>query len=63
VTTAEEKDGTRAQTERAEEVMDDVSQRLDDWSDKVADWVARATARTREQVEDIWAEAQSLRRR
>jgi hypothetical protein len=62
MTTAEEKDRTRAQTERAEEVMDDVSERLDDWSDKVADWVARATARTREQVEDIWAEAQSLRR-
>jgi hypothetical protein len=59
----EEKDGGRSETERAEEVMGDFSQRVDDWSDKVADWVAQAAARTREEVEDIWAEAQSLRRR
>jgi F0F1-type ATP synthase membrane subunit b/b' len=52
-----------SQTARAEELVDDVTERVDDWSDKVADWVAHATARTREEVEDIWAEAQSVRRR
>jgi hypothetical protein len=51
-----------SQTARAEELVDDVSHRVDDWSDKVADWVARAAERTREEVEDIWAEAQSIRR-
>jgi hypothetical protein len=52
-----------SQTARAEELVDGVTERVDDWSDKVADWVARATARTREEVEDIWAEAQDVRRR
>jgi hypothetical protein len=33
-----------------------------EWSEKVADWVARTVARTREEIEDIWAEAQSIRR-
>jgi hypothetical protein len=51
------------QTARAEEFVDDVTHRVDDWSDKVAAWVARAAERTREEVEDIWAEAQSIRRR
>jgi hypothetical protein len=46
---------------RAEELLQDVSGQVDDWSDKVARWVARAAARTREEAEDIWAEAQSVR--
>jgi hypothetical protein len=54
---------TESQTARAEELVDDVTHRVDDWSDKVADWVARAAERTREEVEDVWAEAQSIRRR
>jgi hypothetical protein len=52
-----------SQTARAEELVDGVTERVDDWSDKVADWVARATARAREEVEDIWADAQNVRRR
>jgi hypothetical protein len=51
-----------SQTDRAEKVVDDVTHQVDDWSDKVADWVARAAARTREEVEDMWAEAQHIRR-
>ena len=52
-----------SQTARAEQLVDGVTERADDWSDKVADWVARATARAREEAEDIWAEAQDVRRR
>ena len=52
-----------SQTARAEELVDGVTERAEDWSDKVADWVARATARAREEAEDIWAEAQDVRRR
>jgi hypothetical protein len=33
-----------------------------EWTERVASWVSRAVARTREEVEDIWAEAQSIRR-
>jgi hypothetical protein len=57
----EQTDGS--QTARAEELVDGVTERAEDWSDKVAGWVARATARAREEAEDIWAEAQSVRRR
>jgi hypothetical protein len=32
-------------------------------ADQVAGWVARAVARAREETEDVWAEAQELRRR
>jgi hypothetical protein len=51
-----------SQTARAEELVDEVSHRVEDWSDKVAHWVAHAADRAREEVEDIWAEAQSIRR-
>jgi hypothetical protein len=30
---------------------------------KVSAWVARAVSRAREETEDVWAEAQELRRR
>jgi hypothetical protein len=30
---------------------------------RVAGWVARTVSRTREEAEDVWAEAQELRRR
>jgi hypothetical protein len=30
---------------------------------RVAGWVARSVARAREEAEDVWAEAQDLRRR
>jgi hypothetical protein len=52
----------RSQTDRADQLVGEVTHQVDDWSDKVADWVARAAARTREEVEDIWAEAQHIRR-
>lgn len=45
----------RSETERAEQVMEAVGERI-------GDWVSRAVARAREEVEDIWAEAQTVRR-
>ena len=59
-TTTPRGDGRQAQagrgtTERAE-------QTVEDWTEKVAGWVSRAAERTREEVEDIWAEAQSVRK-
>lgn len=47
--------GGRSETERAEQVMEDVGERI-------GDWVSRAVARAREEAEDIWAEAQTVRR-
>lgn len=47
--------GERSETERAEQVMEDVGERI-------GDWASRALARAREEVEDIWAEAQTVRR-
>ena len=36
--------------------------RLEDWGRKVGRFIASAAARVREEAEDIWAEAQSVRR-
>jgi hypothetical protein len=47
--------GHRSGTERAEQVMENVGERI-------GDWVSRAVARAREEAEDIWAEAQTVRR-
>ena len=56
-------EGGRSETDRAEEAVDGFSQRVESWSNAAARWVARAAARTREEAEDIWAEAQSVRHR
>jgi hypothetical protein len=42
--------------------LDRAEQLVDDWSRRVAGWVARNLARAREEAEDIWAEAQTVRR-
>lgn len=47
--------GERSETERAEQVMENLGERL-------GDWASRALARAREEAEDIWAEAQTVRR-
>jgi hypothetical protein len=44
-----------SQTERADQLVGDATEQVEDWSEKVADWVARGAARTREEIEDIWA--------
>ncbi len=52
----------RTPMERAEEVVDRLAERVSQltstWGRKVLRWAARA----REEAEDIWAEAQSIRR-
>ena len=60
--TGTQQSSNRSQTDRAEHLVEDVTDQVDDWTDKVADWVSRAAARTREEAEDIWAEAQHIRR-
>jgi hypothetical protein len=37
-------------------------QRLEDWGRRVGRFLASAAARAREEAEDMWAEAQSIRR-
>jgi hypothetical protein len=46
--------GERSEVQRAEELLEQAGQR-------VGIWLWRVTARAREEAEDIWAEAQSLR--
>ncbi len=48
-------EGRRSDTERAEQVMENVGE-------QIGDWLSRAVARAREEAEDIWAEAQTVRR-
>lgn len=45
----------KRETERAEEL-------LEDWGKRVGRFLASAAARAREEAEDIWAEAQSIKR-
>ena len=47
--------GDRSEVERAEEL-------LEEWGERAGRWLSKAWARTREEAEDIWAEAQDLRR-
>jgi hypothetical protein len=47
--------GTRSDAERAEALVED-------WTERAASWASRAVARTREELEDMWAEAKALRR-
>lgn len=48
-------------TDRAEEVLDEIGQRIGVFALVARDRVLRLTARAREEAEDIWAEAQHLR--
>jgi hypothetical protein len=41
---------------------DDAARAAEAVAGQVAGWVARAVARAREETEDVWAEAQELRR-
>jgi hypothetical protein len=49
------KQGERGQTDRAEQALEEFGRRI-------GRFLASAGARAREEAEDIWAEAQSLRR-
>jgi hypothetical protein len=51
----------RSQTERAEEIVDRVAERVSDLTSTWGRKLLRLAARAREEAEDIWAEAQSIR--
>jgi hypothetical protein len=53
--------GAGGQTDRAERVVSDAERAAEQAAAKVADWIARAGARLREEAEDIWADAQAIR--
>lgn len=50
------------QTDRAERVVSDTEKAAEQAAAKAVDWLARAADRLREEAEDIWAEAQAVRR-
>lgn len=51
----------QAAFERAEEIVDRATQRLGHYASLAKHQIARLAARAREEAEDMWAEAQSLR--
>lgn len=52
----------RSETGGRGRVTSDAEGTAEEWAEKIARWVLRATARAREEAEDIWAEAQARRR-
>ncbi len=56
---AEEQNQSR--TRKAEDMVDDLAQRLGSFTNTVKLNFQRTTARVREDTEDIWAEAQNIR--
>lgn len=48
---------------RADAMLTDVGKRFGHWTARFQRDAARLTARTREELEDMWAEAQALRHR
>jgi hypothetical protein len=52
---------TRGPTERAEEVVDRAGERVGQLATQLGFRLRQALARAREEAEDMWAEAQSLR--
>ncbi len=52
----------RPAEERAEELVDRVGQTMTHWAGLAALRILKVTALAREAAEDVWAEAQSIRR-
>ncbi len=50
-------------TDRAEESLDQIGERVGKFAASAGQYLRRFTARSREEAEDIWAEAQQLRGR
>ena len=53
----------RRQSPEDDGAVDDGAKAAEELAARVAGWVARKAARAREEAEDVWAEAQELRRR
>jgi hypothetical protein len=52
----------QGQADRAGRVVSDAEKAAEQAAAKAVDWIARAADRLREEAEDIWAEAQAIRR-
>jgi hypothetical protein len=51
-----------SEADRAQRLIADTEDRMEDWGERAGRWASRAAARAREELEDIWAEAQTIRR-
>jgi hypothetical protein len=58
----QEKRAENPSMERAEELVDRMGQQVGHWTFLAGQQIRRFVARAREEAEDIWAEAQSMRR-
>ena len=52
----------RLETERAEEMVDQFTQTVAGYAARIGHQILKGAALAREEAEDIWAEAQSMRR-
>jgi hypothetical protein len=50
-------------TERIDGVVGDTERTAEELAERLGRWIARTAARAREDAEDIWADAQALRRK
>jgi vacuolar-type H+-ATPase subunit H len=55
-------DGAASHDDRAERIASETERAAEQAAAKAADWIAHAAARIREEAEDIWADAQAVRR-
>jgi hypothetical protein len=56
-------DHEQPRTERTDSLVGDAERLAAEWAEKIGRWIARAGARAREDAEDIWADAEALRRK
>jgi len=59
---ASAEEARRQAMQRAEELVDRWGQQIGQWASSFGRSILQWAARTREEAEDIWAEAQSIRR-
>jgi len=55
-------DSTPPTMQRAEEMVDRMGEQIGRWATQLGHQVLKLAARAREEAEDIWAEAQNIRR-
>ena len=57
---SEEESSSARRAERSE--VERANELLEGWGEQLGSWLSRTAARAREEAEDIWAEAQTIRR-
>ena len=60
--TGRTEEARRQATAKAEQLVDQMGQRISQYTSMVGLQIQKAVARAREEAEDIWAEAQNMRR-